>query len=68
MVVSYESVISSLIGEFGWSQLLIVGTVKFMNLVVGWSMVMTGLITTEPMWWTEVRGLISLLVFVIVLS
>ena len=52
--VGYESVITSIIGEFGVAQLLIVITAKYMIAVVAWAMVMASLITMEPDWWTEV--------------
>ena len=53
-MVNYEVVITSIIGDFGLSQLLVVLTVKCMTMVAGWSMVMTSLLSMEPDRSTEV--------------
>ena len=51
---SYEGLMVEAIGEFGLSQFLILMAVKVSTIAVGWSMVMTSLIGSEPKWWKEI--------------
>ena len=52
-IENFEHVITSAIGEFGKSQLIIVLATKLPMIFASWSMIMMSFAGKEPNWWLE---------------
>ena len=52
---NFEDVITSTIGEFGKSQLVIMLACKFPLFIAAWSMIMMSFAGTDPDWWLETK-------------
>ena len=53
---NFEDVITSTIGEFGKSQLVIMLACKFPLFIAAWSMIMMSFAGADPDWWLETKA------------
>ena len=73
MLESYEDLITSSIGEIGFSQLFVYIGIKFGLIFTAWAMIMMSIAGATPKWWSVSQewnntGNIKILLFICIYS